>query len=162
MATELEMSGWSVGNNLKSLKEKLPDSHFIRQIKSSEKKIGGKIKRIYHFKGIKPQILKPGQEKIKEYFEDIGEQFFLDGGHIIAAEMATELGMKSGRSVGRQLSALKKKLPNDHFIHKIKSNDWWIRGKTIYYFDGIESQILTPEQENIKEYFEDKGGRVLP
>ena len=53
MATELEMSGGSVGNNLKSLKKKLPNDHFIRQIERDDKRIGGK--RIYHLEGIEPQ-----------------------------------------------------------------------------------------------------------
>ena len=135
IATELGMKGGrSVGYNLKHLKETLPDDHFIHKIKGSGRWIGGKNNRIYHFKVIEPQIiepqiLKPEQEKIKKYLEDIGEQFFLDGGYIIIADIATELGMKSGKSVGNHLMRLKKKLPNDHFIHKIKGSGRWIGGK---------------------------------
>ena len=151
MATELGMkSGISVGWQLSALQKKLPKDHFIRQIKGGDKQIGRK--RIYHLEGIEPQIITHEQENIKEYFEDKGEQFFREGGYIIVAEMATELEMKS-KAVGQHLGGLKNKLPNDHFIHKIKSNDWWIRGERIYHLEGIEPQILkpiTPEQEKNK------------
>ena len=129
MAKDLGMRGSDVGQNLSNLKKKLPDGHFIRQIVSKKERIGEDKKIIYHLEGIEP--LSPGQKKVKKHFEAKGEEFFLEGNHITLDEMVEHLGMKSGISVGNNLSNLKKKLPDGHFIHKIKSKK--TEGKRVYY-----------------------------
>ena len=157
VAKDLDMGRVAVGQYLSSLKEKLPDGHFIYQIVRKKKE------RIYHFKGIEPQIkiispITPKQEKVLQYFED-KEQFFRNGGHITAAEIADKLGM-SGNAVGKKnLIFLKKKLPDHPFIQKIVSRPEWIerKAKTIYHLDGIEPQIISSKQEKVRQYFEDKG-----
>ena len=148
MATELGFSsGYSLGHRITALQKKLAADHFIHKIESKLKTIEGKNISVYRFS----DALTNEEKRILAYFEAHEEALRGDG--IVIAEMATELGFSRGSLLGRRITALRRKLAADHFIHKIKKKTKRIedkRGIAVYRF----SDTLTNEEKEILDYFE--------
>ena len=94
-----------------------------------------------------PMSLEKIEKQILAYFAAHMEA--LKGNGIVIGEMAKALGM-SGRSLGKRIGNLKKKLDEGHFIQRIGREPR--SGKHVYRFaDTVD--VLTPAEERILAYF---------
>ena len=90
-------------------------------------------------------------EKILVYFEMHMDKLKGDG--VVAKEMAAALGIRS-KLLGRRISDLKKKLPDNHFIHQIASQGVAVERKTVTHYRispaiTIEKKILAYFKSNM-------------
>ena len=104
-----------------------------------------------HNKGEDATRLKD-EEKILSYFADHKEALQEDG--IVAAEMAEALGFSNGTALRHRIAALRKKLDEDHFVHKIASEKKWIKGKKVTVYRFSDAPALFTSDREILAYFE--------
>ena len=147
-------SGGSLGKRITSLKKKLDEEHFIQRI-GSEKRRGDR-KLVYRFvDAVDIVVLTSEEERILAYFAKHMEA--LEGNGIVLGEMAEALGIKSGGSLGKRITSLKKKLDEEHFIQRIGSKRRRGDRKLVYRFvDAVDIVVLTSEEERVLAYFEVK------
>ena len=156
MADELGLIPKQLGYVIGSLKKKLSEEHFIHKIDSEQETVDGKKSNtVYRFvDAVGTYILSPRGREIVDYFEK--NISLLEGSGIFIKEIADELGLTSSQ-LGHVIVSLKKKLPEEHFIHKIDSEKETVDGKinTVYRFvDAVGTYTLSPRGSELVDYFE--------
>ena len=153
MAKALKIESKSLGQKISILKEKLDKEHFIKRIGSERRRVEGKYVTFHRFAdAVDIVVFTPEEERVLAYFEKHMEALQDNG--IVIGEMAEALGIKSGGSLGKIITSLKKKLDEGHFIQRIGSEPRSVDGERInfYRFDDAVD-VLTPEEERILAYF---------
>ncbi len=145
-------SGGSLGKIITSLKEKLGEEHFIQRIGSKSRRVDGKTISFYRFDdAVDVVVLTPAEEGVLGYFTKHMEA--LEGNGIVVGEMAKVLDI-SGRSLGKRITSLKKKLGEERFIQRIGGKPRSVDSKKVYRFaDAVDVVVFTPAEERILAYF---------
>ena len=138
MAAALGINSLTLGKSLTKLKQRVSKGHFVRDTKMLQ--LGGS--RFYYRLTIGQLYVI--EQRILDYFTDNMSAMEKDG--IIVAEMAAELGL-TALTLGAIKRSLKKRLDEDHFIHKIK----WRTGRYHLDNDDIHAQTLAHFEENVDD-----------
>ena len=151
MVEALGINSYALGKRRTNLQRKLPEGHFIQRIESERRYVDGKNVTVYRFDDAVPsKELTTKEKEMLAYFEEHKAE--LDGDGIVIAEMAEALGINI-ISLGKRRTNLQRKLPEGHFIQRVKSEQRTVDGKRVIVFRFDDA--VTATDKDILAYFEE-------
>ena len=147
---ELEFkNGKALGWAISKLKKKLSEDtdHFIHKIVSYQRTVDDMQVRYYRF----ADTITLQEKELIAYFKD--NKHLLEGDGIVNTKIVEELGFKNGQVLGWAIRRLKKALPEDHFIHRIVSDQRIVDGEYVNYYRFTDA--ITPQEKELIAYFEE-------
>ena len=144
-------NGTALGQVIRSLKKTLSEdtAHIIHKIVSELRMVDDKKVSYYRF----TDAMTFKEKELIAYLEE--NKHLLEGDGIVIAEMAEDLGFKSGHVLGKVIGSLKKRLSKDtdHIFHKIVRERRWAGDKHVNYYRFADA--ITRQEKELIAYLEE-------